>query len=150
MEVASFYYSVLLKDSTPELPEEDRDWDAEEEGKELANGQSDPYCNDLNTSLYLCSTLVHSFMDQTIHEHYIVNRANSYSPIYRGKNTRVVEKLADHIMDVCNPNPDGRLVLDFSSTINTLCAFIANMPVNDVIAACRELYEKKSRDPEAF
>ncbi len=150
VEVASFYYFALLKDSRPEPPEADGHWNADEEDKELADGQSDPYCDDLNASLHLCSTLVHSFVDKTIHEHYIVNRANSYSPIHRGKNTGVVEKLAGHIMEVWNPNRDGRSVLDFSSPLGTLYALIAKMPVNDVIAACRELHEEKSRNPKAF
>lgn len=150
-EVAAFYYFVLLHDCSPEPSEED-DWNARDEDEKLDDGPSDPYCDSLNTSLYICSRSVYSFMDKAIHEHYVINRANSYLPLHRGKNRGAVEKLVEHIMDVWNPNPEGTSLFDLLSAIGELqlYGFVIKMPLDDVIAACRGLYEEKTRDPKAF
>ncbi|CAE6970005.1 hypothetical protein R70199_08135 [Paraburkholderia domus] len=55
-------------------------------------------------------------------------------------------------MDVWNPIPQGTPLFDLSSSDARLqlYGFVTNMPVDDVIAACRDLYEEKTRDPKAF
>lgn len=149
MEVVAFYWFAILRNAKPKLSadddEDEYDWDDSDEAADQPKQPVDPYSDGLNTSLQLCSSLVHSLMDKSIHEHYMINRAHSYMQRHRTKNEGPVETLAGHIMSIWNPSNDGRPVLDLSSPLGPITALIANMPVGDVIKSCRDLYANRKR-----
>ena len=137
-EVAGFYYFVLLKDFMSHS-DDDEDWDEEDEEPE-----SDPYATSLRQSLYLCSNIVHSLSDDNIPKEFVINRALSFSGFSRSQNKNVVEEFAGAILHVWNPNHDGRPVLDLSAPIVPVQAYVAHLPIDDVVAACKGLYEEMS------
>lgn len=145
-EAAAFYYFVLIKDYLPK-PNDDGEWDGDEDAEDKPN---DPYFDTLRTSLHVCSDLVHSLSGGTIPKQFVVNRALAFSSIQRSKTKNLVEELYGFIMKAWNPNDDGRPVLDISAPMIPIQISIVSMPIDSVIAACRELFDEKARNPNAF
>ena len=98
----------------------------------------------------MCSDLVHSLSGGTIPKQFVVNRALAFSSIQRSKTKNLVEELYGFIMKAWNPNDDGRPVLDISAPMIPIQISIVSMPIDSVIAACRELFDEKARNPNAF
>ncbi len=147
-EVAGFYYFVLLKDFMSQ-PTDEKDLDEEDDNDDKL---VDPYADTLRQSLYLCSQFVHSLADSDIPEMFVSNRAISYSAIHRSKNKNVVDGLVNSIIKVWNPSDDGRPSLDISSVspVILIQSCVSNMPIEEVVAACKNLYEEKAKNPNAF
>lgn len=143
-EVVGFYYFVLMKDLLAR-PDDEDDWPDDE----VDDKQCDPYLDGLRQSLYLCSQIVHSLANTDIPEIFVSGRAISFSDVHLRKKS-VIDVLIGSIMRVWNPNHDGRPILDLSAPTISVHSVVSRMPVDEVIAACRELYDEKARNPAAF
>ena len=145
-EVAGFYYFVLLKDfMSPSTDEEDWDEEDNDDGKPI-----DPYADALKQSLYLCSQFVHTLSDPSIPEMFVRNRAISHSATHRSQSESHVDMLANSILTAWNPRGNSRPSLDISAPVILIQSCISSMPIEEVVAACRNLYEEKARNPRAF
>jgi hypothetical protein len=143
-EVVGFYYFVLMKDYQNKADGDD--WlDDDDEGEH----EDDPYLTVLRQSLYFCSKLIHATADFDKVEMFVANRAITYLAVHRRKQG-VVDVLITSILSVWNPDKSGRPNLDISSPTIPVMAAVTRMPTDEVVAACRELYDTKAANPKAF
>lgn len=94
--------------------------------------------------MHVCGALLASLTDDVIPEEFVRNRAVSYSSAMR-LNKSVVESLSTSIMRVWNPDKSGRPSLDLGNPAIVVQTAIVRMPFESVGAACRDLYDRRSK-----
>jgi hypothetical protein len=130
-EAAGFYFYFIASpylsqpDENGEYPDDDRN--------------PDPYFG----------TLIHRLSGETISDRFVGGRVATYSDVKRRK-AGLVEALHGFIMKAWNPTYSERASLDLAAPTFALEASIASMPIEAVRDTCRERYDEKARNPNAY
>ena len=144
-ECVAFYFYVLIKDHLPQ-PDEDGEWDdGNDDEKDV-----DPYFESLKYALHIDRELIYKLSGEKIHEEFVMDRALAYSSISRSKDRDILDELAGLIWKAWNPGDNGRPLLNISSPSIPIQTSIASMPIDAIVQSCRELYDVKMKDPNAY
>ena len=142
-EAAGFYFHFI---ASPYLSQPDEDGEYPEDDEER---DPDPYFESIKTAIAICGSLIHSLSGEAISDKFVGGRVATYSDVKRRK-AGLVEALRGFIMKAWNPTYSGRPSLDLATPTIPLEASIASMPVEAVRDACRELYDEKVKNPNAY